>query len=96
MTFTPTIIEPTGEQIEAAILAIVNRQPDGELVRWTTIRRRVPGTFWAKQEALLKLYDRWELNLMKIHGSPYVIKAEEVEQQLAVKFKGQPRIPRVI
>lgn len=70
---------------ETQILAELRRRDpddDGELFRWSTIAARVDGTFWAKQEALTTLWQRREIAIVKLAGSPFVGLADEFDRAL--------------
>lgn len=83
--------EPTAEEIENAILAAL--EPSGEeLVRWTPIRDRIPGTFWQKTEAHERLRSRGDLGVMKIWGTPYVWLGDDADREIARKYDGNPPV----
>lgn len=66
---------PTTETtIEGQILDQLHRlDPDADdLIRLSTVLRRIPGTFWAKQEAVTALFDRSEVAVVKINGVPNI------------------------
>lgn len=83
--------EPTAEEIEGLILAALE-QTGEELVRWTPIRDRLPGTFWEKLAAHERLRCRGELGAMKIRGTPYVWRGDEADRQIARKYDGDPPV----
>jgi hypothetical protein len=58
-------------------------------VRWKTIERRVPGTFWQKAEAFLRLYDNGKISVMKLHGTPYLSLADECDAEIAARYCAQ-------
>ncbi len=86
--------EPTADEIDSAILAAL--APTGEeLVCWNTIRDRLPGGFWAKTEALLRLYWDGLVYTIKVRGTPYVSLADECDRQIAAKARAEGRVREV-
>jgi Protein of unknown function (DUF732) len=74
--------EPTEAEIEQAILAAL--EPTGDdLVRWTPIRDRLPGEFWAKNRAFERLRCRGDIYAMKMWGTPYVCLGDEMDREIA-------------
>jgi hypothetical protein len=83
-------VQPTADEIDAAILAAL--APTGEkMVAWTTIRDRVPGTFWAKAEAYDRLWQSWKIEAMKIAGTPYCGLPDALDRQIAAEARAQGR-----
>jgi hypothetical protein len=82
MTITDTSIDAP---VETAILEVVTRLsgPRLGLVRWTTLRSRVPGTFWEQTEALCRLAESHRLHHVKIGGTPYVWPADDLDALVA-------------
>ncbi len=90
MTITdPNIDAP----VETAILDTVTRLsgPRLRLVRWTTVRRRVPGDFWEQDTALCRLVEDRRINHIKIDGTPYVWPADEFDAQVAAAQRTRRR-----
>jgi hypothetical protein len=86
----------TDEEIDAAILRRLARTGD-DLVRWKTIERRVPGTFWQKAEAFVRLYDNGKIYAIKIGGTPYVSLGDILDAEIAAHYRalGRSRPVRV-
>lgn len=65
-TATP---ETTHEQV---MIAILDALPASGLIPVPTLRRLIPGSWWAQTRALGELDDRGEIYIMKVHGTPLV------------------------
>ena len=84
----------TTADIDAAILREL--EPTGEqLVCWTHVHRRVPGGFWEKQAALLRLYWSGLIYLIRVGGTPYVSLANECDRELAAKARAEGRVREI-
>jgi hypothetical protein len=90
-----TTLNPTDDEIDAAILAVLRRTGD-ELVSWAVIQRLVPGCFWCKATALLRLHDDGSVYLVKVRGRPYVCLGDDADAQLARIAKAQGRSRKVM
>ncbi len=85
-----TITEPISDApVESAILEAVTRLsgPRLRLVPFTTVRGRVPGTFWEQGAALCRLVESHRLNHVKIDGTPYVWPADELDAKVAAALR---------
>ena len=82
---------PTDSEIEAAILAALEPTGD-ELVSWAVIQRRVPGCFWCKATALLRLHEEGKVYHTKIAGRPYVGLGDDADRLLAAAAKARGRV----
>lgn len=73
--------------IEAAILAELSRLSGASCVpvRWAAIRCRVPGTFWAQVQALVRLVETGRVHHVKVGGTPYVWPADDIEVRLRAR-----------
>ncbi len=81
----------TAEQIEAAILAAL--APTGEdLVSWAKIAPRIPGGFWPKAQAALRLHEDGEIYLIRIGGRAYVGLGDDADRLLAAAAKARGRV----
>jgi hypothetical protein len=81
----------TVEQIEAAILAAL--APTGEeLVSWARIDPLVPGGFWSKAQALLRLHEEGKVYHVKIAGRPYVGLGDDADAELAARARARGRV----
>ncbi|MGO9157325.1 hypothetical protein [Mycobacterium sp.] len=90
-----TTVELTDEQLEEAILAAL--APSGEeLMPWTVIRHQVPGEFWAKERAMLRLHEAGKVYHLKLGGRPYVGLGDELDRQIAARYKAQGRVRGVL
>lgn len=90
-TATHLTDDPTDEQIEAAILNAL--APIGDkLVLWTPIRDRLPGDFWAKTEALQRLFEDGKVYLIKMWGRPYVCLGDDADAEIAARAKAEGRV----
>jgi hypothetical protein len=86
-----TAADPTRGEIAAAILAAL--APTGEdLVAWTTIRPRVPGCFWCKEEVMLRLHEEGLIYHVKLAGRPYVCLGDDADRLLAAAAKARGRV----
>lgn len=85
----------TQTTIEGQILDHLHRlDPDADdLIRLSTVLRRIVGTFWAKQEAVTALFDRSEIAVVKINGVPYIGLCDGLCQDAntAAAQRGEPR-----
>jgi hypothetical protein len=82
---------PTDDEIDAAILAAL--APTGEELRpWARIASRVPGCFWCKARALLRLHEEGKVYHTKIAGRPYVGLGDDTDAQLARRARAQGRV----
>ncbi|MGV9713334.1 hypothetical protein ACWDTI_22020 [Gordonia sp. NPDC003424] len=87
----------TDHEIESAILAAVAdlAPADGDLVRWSKIRTRLPEGcgFWQAHEAQHRLWRRGDLVIVQIKGTPWVGLADEVTRlaNAACDRRGEPR-----
>ncbi|NLU63341.1 hypothetical protein HCA61_13830 [Rhodococcus sp. HNM0563] len=85
----------TETTIEGQILDQLHRlDPDADdLIRLSTVLRRIDGTFWAKQEAVTALFDRSEIAVVKINGVPYIGLCDGLCQDAntAALQRGEPR-----
>jgi hypothetical protein len=88
---TTTTNGPTDEQIEAAILAALEPTGD-ELMSWAVIQRQVPGCFWCKATALLRLHEEGKVYHVKIAGRPYVGLGDDADAELARRARAQGRL----
>ncbi|MGO9207225.1 MAG: hypothetical protein ACLQBX_13785 [Candidatus Limnocylindrales bacterium] len=92
---TAEIIQPTAAEIDAAILAALAATGD-ELVCWTTIRdHRVPGEFWRKTEALLRLHWNGLVTHMQIRGRPYISLGDAVDLEIAARARAEGRVREI-
>lgn len=81
----------TTAEIDAAILREL--APTGDrLVCWTQIHPRVPGSFWEKQAALLRMHWAGLVYHMRIAGTPYVSLGDETDRQVAAKARAEGRV----
>ncbi len=83
------------DEIEAAILRELELTGAEKLVSWTNLMRRVPGTWWEKQAAHMRLWHECRIFVMKIGGSPYCSLADEVDREIAEKFRREGRVREV-
>ena len=68
-------------------------EPTGdELVSWAAIQRRVPGGFWCKATALLRLHEEGKVYHIKIAGRPYVGLGDDADAALAAAAKARGRV----
>jgi hypothetical protein len=75
----------TDAEIDSAImaeLAVLDETGDGDLVLWSRVTKRVPGGFWAKAGALLRLRDA---------GRAYVGLADEADAEVAANARALNR-----
>jgi hypothetical protein len=91
MTQHATGTEPTADEIDAAILAALAETGD-ELVCWTSIQHRVPGSWWAKTEAYTRLWLDYRINAMKIRGSPYCWLPDAFDLEVAAQARAEGRV----
>jgi hypothetical protein len=82
---------PTASEIETAILAALEPTGD-ELVSWAAIQRQVPGGFWCKATALLRLHEEGKLYHIKIAGRAYVGLGDDADRLLAAAAKARGRV----
>ncbi|MCB0907518.1 MAG: hypothetical protein KDB63_10425 [Nocardioidaceae bacterium] len=82
----------TAADIDAAILREL--EPTGEqLVCFSRVR--VPGGFWEKQAALLRLYWDGLVYAIKVGGVPYVSLADECDRELAARARAEGRVREI-
>ncbi|MGC5245568.1 hypothetical protein ACPXB3_01345 [Gordonia sp. DT219] len=90
----------TETTIEGQILDQLHRlDPDADdLIRLSTVLRRIDGTFWAKQEAVTALFDRSEISVVKINGVPYIGLCDGFcrDAEAAAAQRGERRVPVVL
>ena len=84
--------------IDADILALLAKltETDGELLRWSKIRRKVPGTLERKGEALVRLWHAHLLDFMKIEGLNYISLPDGLDAGGIVEYRRSPRRFRVL
>ncbi len=84
----------TDDIIDAAILREL--EPTGDrLVCWTHVHRRIPGSFWQKQTALLRLYWSGLVYTIKVGGTPYVSLADECDREIAARARQDGRVREI-
>ncbi len=84
------------DTIGAAIMAaLADLAPDGELIRFRDVERRLPSgaTYWSTTEALTELWERGDVECMKINGSPHVRLPDDLDRaaEAARRRAGRPR-----
>lgn len=81
----------TDDEIDAAILAAL--APTGEeLVSWARIDPLVPGGFWPKAQAVLRLHEEGEIYLTRTGGRAYVGLGDDADRLLAAAAKARGRV----
>lgn len=78
------------EQIEAAIVKAL--PASGESVLWSRLRRRVPGSHWSKETALLALHDRGEVRLRKFQRALFVSLGTDADRAAARRARAEGRV----
>ncbi|MDL9947763.1 hypothetical protein QSJ19_19705 [Gordonia sp. ABSL11-1] len=74
--------------IETQIMTELRRRDpdaDGTLVRLATIRPTITGSYWAVQEAVTELWQRGEIAVVKVGGSPLIRLADEFDKAIGPK-----------
>jgi hypothetical protein len=97
MSANSKTIEPTDEQIDAAILAALAETAD-DLQPWAAVRRRLPGPRDRKGERLIALWATGRVWLCKVRGGNFVIlgDADDERNAAAAKAEGRVRAPVVL
>jgi len=97
MSANSKTIEPTDEQIDAAILAALAETAD-DLQPWAAVRRRLPGPLDRKGERLIALWATGRVWLCKVGGGNFVIlgDADDERNAAAAKAEGRVRAPVVL
>lgn len=95
MTVSPTIatalIEPSDDEIDAAILREIDSRRD-EFVPWAVIRERVPGSRSRKVEALTRLFCDGRVYVVKSRGCNYVARGDEYDVEIAKRRMAEGRM----
>ncbi|MHA3021139.1 hypothetical protein ACXPWS_12860 [Mycobacterium sp. BMJ-28] len=76
---TPTENVPTDSDIRAAILAALT----DELQSWVAVKRCIPGNPARVDQVAVELFERHELTLVKVAGTPYVRAASSWDRAAA-------------
>lgn len=74
-------------------------QESGEdLVRWVPIRESIAGGFWDKSRTLMRLHEVGLVYLVQIGGRPYVGLGDDVDREIAARYRarGQVRQVRIV
>lgn len=74
--------------IEDQIMTELRRRDpdaDGTLVRLSTLRPKITGSYWAVQEAVNELWQRREIVTVKVGGSPLIGLADEFDRAIGPK-----------
>ncbi|WAC55165.1 hypothetical protein [Gordonia sp. SL306] len=74
--------------IEQQILTELRRRDpdaDGTLVRLSTVRPKITGGYWAITEAVTELWQRGDVVLVKVGGSPLIGLADEFDKAIGPK-----------
>ncbi|OLT47430.1 hypothetical protein BJF87_04085 [Gordonia sp. CNJ-863] len=74
--------------VETQILTELRRRDpdaDGTLVRLSTVRPKITGGYWAVQEAVTELWQRGEIAVVKVGGSPLIGLADEFDKAIGPK-----------
>lgn len=80
---------PTPDEIDAAILVAL-AGTDRPMLAWAKVRRRLPGTLWQRVEALTRLFESAQVNVIKVDGRNYVQLADEFD--IAATRRDRPRM----
>ena len=65
-------------------------------MRWTTIERRVPGTAWQEQMALVRLWNAWRIYAVKVfRGRTLLSLSGTIDAMIVANNLGRPA-PRVL
>jgi hypothetical protein len=92
----PAALKVTDDEIDAAILAALADVGGAERpVRWSAIARRVPGTPWEQEMALVRLWHSWRIYCLKIRGRLFLSLSDASDALIVANNLGRPR-PRVL
>jgi hypothetical protein len=89
----------TDEMIDDALLATLAEltDTDGEPIAWARLRKHLPGHTARHGESLVRLWQDYRLDVIKIDGLNYVIANDALDDRIAaVERARRPRRPRTL
>ncbi|MCV7377938.1 hypothetical protein BST11_21000 [Mycobacterium alsense] len=94
----PAAPKATDDEIDTAILtALADAGAAQRPVRWTTIERRIPGTVWQQEMALVRLWNDWRIYAVKVGRQLLLELSGPLDAMIAAKQLGtSPRVLPVV
>src|ERR1700736_5057333 len=93
----PAAPKATDDEIDAAILgALADAGARDRPVKWATIARRIPGTPWQQEMALVRLWNAWRIYAVKVRGRTYLSLSGPIEAMIVAKHGLTPRVLPVV
>jgi hypothetical protein len=94
----PAAPKATDDEIDAAILtALADAGARDRPVRWKSIERRIPGTPWQQEMALVRLWTAWKIYAIKVRGRLVLSLADATDALIVANNLGPcPRVLPVV